>query len=151
MNILRRLKALRIWVLVNLLLMALLLIFGMAFEMGGPAAGSSGGITLGRVITDLHQAGIASYIHIILGLLVGLFSLINMILVLRSRLLKVQICGTLAFLFILAAGILGLFFIASGFQNTGLLVGLVPLFGLSVLSYLLELVFLRTPVISQPG
>jgi hypothetical protein len=143
-------KNLRTLVILNLALLALLLVFGLAFDTKNMAGGPPSGITPAQLVTDFNQAGIASYLHMGIGIVLAVFSLANTMLALRSGWRRVQVFGTLALLFILAAGIFGLFFVASGFQATALLAGLVPFFILSVLAYLMELLFLRAPVVSQP-
>ncbi len=139
----KHIKALRTLVILNLALMALLLAFGLAFSTEGLASAS--GASAGTVLDDLNRAGASSFIHMILGLFVGLFSLINLVLALRSGLPRVQFFGSLAFLAILFAGSLGLVYIFTGFRFTWLILFLVPLFVISVLSYLLELYSLRRP------
>ncbi len=131
-----RRKTLQILVILIMILLALLLLFGLAFNTKG---------LTGAALSDLGHTGPAPFFHMGIGLLVGLGALINMILSLRSGERRVQVFGTLAFASILIAGSLGLVFISSGFRDTALLLGLVPLFVLAVVSYILELVFLRAP------
>ena len=144
-----RLRTLRTLVIMNLCLMVLLLLFGLTFDTKGIVRATTSNVTAGQLVSALNQAGIASYLHMGIGIVLGIFSLVNMVLSLRSGIRRVQVFGTLAFLSILAAGIVGLFFVASGFQKTGLLVGLVPLFMLAFLAYVLEWFFLRSPVVTR--
>ena len=142
-------RTLRILVWLNLALLLLLLIFGLAFDSTQATRLAPSGFS--TTVAAIGRTGASGFIHMSLGLLVGLFALVNLVVALRSGLRRVQIFGSLAFLAILAAGIVGLFFVFTGFQDTGLILGLVPLFLLSVIAYLLELFSLKVSPQPQTG
>jgi hypothetical protein len=147
----QRLGTLRVLVITNLVLLALLLIFGLAFDPTNVTGKTASPFSATETFSTLERSGTASFIHMGLGILVGITSLANMVLCLQTGIKRLQISGSLAFLAILFAGTLGLFFIFSGLRNTTLLLGLVPLFILAVVSDFMELIFLRAPARMQAG
>lgn len=152
-----RVRTLRNLVFLNLGLLLLLLVFGLAFDSAGaarvrsPLSPGQVNTSSASILAGLAQAGPSAFIHMLLGVVVGLLSILNMAAALRSGVRRIQVFGTLAFLSILAAGSLGLVFVASGFRDTFLLLGLVPLFILAVISYLLELFSLKALPRPEPG
>jgi hypothetical protein len=77
-----------------------------------------------------------------LRMLVSL-SLVSLILSLRSGVGSVQIFGSLAFLTVLLAAIMGQLFVQAGFQNDNYTHGMASNFILSLVFYFLELYFLK--------
>jgi hypothetical protein len=130
-------------VIVILALLALQYELGMAVNISNPPSLSPFGISLNAVSNALHQAGVVAVLHASLGVLLVIFSVINLIFSLRSGLRSVQIFGSLAFLATLLAAITGLLFTMSGFQNDGDSHGMATNFLLSFTFYFLELYFLK--------
>jgi hypothetical protein len=130
-------------VIVLLALLGLQYEFGMAVNIANPPSLPAFGLSLNAVSNALHQAGVVAVIHASLGIWLVVFSVINLILSLRSGLRSVQVFGSLAFLATLLAAITGLLFTLSGFQNDGDSHGMATNFLLSFTFYFLELSFLK--------
>jgi hypothetical protein len=117
--------------------------FGMAVNLATQPSLPAFGFSLNGVLSALNQIGVVAVIHASLGSGLVIFSLINLILSLRSSLRSVQVFGSLAFLTILLAAITGLLYTMSGFQNDGDSHGMATNFMLSFTFYFLELYFLK--------
>ncbi|MGD0753267.1 MAG: hypothetical protein ABSA23_17925 [Anaerolineales bacterium] len=139
----KRTQGLRVMVIVLLALLGLQYEFGMAVNIANPPSLPAFGLSLNAVSNALHQAGVVAVIHASLGIWLVVFSVINLILSLRSGLRSVQVFGSLAFLATLLAAITGLLFTLSGFQNDGDSHGMATNFLLSFTFYFLELSFLK--------
>jgi hypothetical protein len=138
-----RLKGLRVMVIVMLVLLGLQYEFGMAVNLANPPSLAPIGFSLNGVSNALNQVGAVAVIHASLGSILVIFALINLMLSLRSGLRSVQVFGSLAFLSILLAGLTGLLYTLSGFQNNGDTHGMASNFLLSFTFYFLELYFLK--------
>jgi hypothetical protein len=130
-------------VIVLLALLGLQYEFGMAVNIANPPSLPPFGLSLTGVSNALNQVGVVAVIHASLGSGLVIFSLINLVLSLRSSLRSVQVFGSLAFLTILLAAITGLLYTMSGFQNNGDTHGMATNFLLSFTFYFLELYFLK--------
>jgi len=139
----KRTQGLRVMVIVLLALLGLQYEFGMAVNIANPPSLPAFGLSLNAVSNALHQAGVVAVIHASLGIWLVVFSVINLILSLRSGLRSVQVFGSLAFLATLLAAITGLLFTLPGFQNDGDSHGMATNFLLSFTFYFLELSFLK--------
>jgi hypothetical protein len=143
----KRLRALQIIVMVVIFLLAIQFELGMAVNIANPPTLSPIGSSLTGVsqgIGDaLNQAGGAAPYHAGLGTLLVLFSLVNLVLSLRSGIRSVQVFGCLAFIATCLAATTGLLFVLSGFQNDGYSHGMATNFILSYTFYFLELYFLK--------
>jgi hypothetical protein len=139
----KRQKALRIIVMVILALLALQFEFGMAVTMSDPPAIPPFGFSQDAFMNALHGAGGVALIHADLGAFLVVFSVVSLVLSLRSGMRSVQVFGSLAFLAVLLAGITGQLFVQSGFQNDGFSHGMATNFILSFAFYFLELYFLK--------
>ena len=111
------LKALRIFVIVILVLMALQYEFGMAVNIANPPSISPFSFSIPQISDALHQAGDVALIHAILGAWLVILSIPSLILSLRSGLRSAQVLGVLSFLTVVFAAGGGLFFVLSGFQD----------------------------------
>jgi hypothetical protein len=138
-----RLQGLRVMVIVMLVLLGLQYEFGMAVNLANPPSLAPIGFSLNGVSNALNQVGAVAVIHASLGSILVIFALINLMLSLRSGLRSVQVFGSLAFLSILLAGLTGLLYTLSGFQNNGDTHGMASNFLLSFTFYFLELYFLK--------
>ena len=136
-------KVLMIMVIVILVLLALQYEFGMAINIGNPPSLPPVSPSLNAVSDALHQAGVVTVIHASLGTWLVLFSVIDLIFALRSRVRTVQVFGSLAFLATFLAAATGLLFTLSGYQNSGDTHGMATNFLLSYSFYFLELYFLK--------
>ena len=136
-------RVLRSMVIMLLALLGLQYEFGMAVNLANPPSLAPIGFSMHALAGALQQAGVASVIHASLGSGLVIFSLIALILSLRSGFHSVQVFGSLAFLTILLAAITGLLFTLSGFQNNGDTHGMATNFLLSFTFYFLELYFLK--------
>jgi len=134
---------LRITVITMLALLGLQYEFGMAVAIANPPSLPPIGFSLAGASNALQQAGVVAVIHASLGSGLVIFSLINLVLSLRSGLRSVQVFGSLAFLTVLLAALTGLLFTLSGFQNDGDTHGMATNFLLSFTFYFLELYFLK--------
>ena len=139
----KRSAVLRGMVIVSLALLGLQYEFGMAVNIANPPTLSPIGFSLNGVSNALQQVGAEAVIHASLGSGLVLFSLVNLVLSLRSGLRSVQVFGSLAFLATLLAAITGLLYTLSGFQNNGDSHGMASNFLLSFTFYFLELYFLK--------
>ncbi len=139
----KRIKRLRVVVIVLLVLLGLQYEFGMAVNLATQPSLPAFGFSLNGVLSALNQIGVVAVIHACLGSGLVLFSLIAMILSLRSGLRSLQFFSGLAFLTTLLAAITGLLFTLSGFQNDGDSHGMATNFLLAFTCYFLELYFLK--------
>ena len=137
----KRLLVLRNMVIVMLALLGLQYEFGMAVNINNPPTLAP--TSLNGVSNALQQAGVVAVLHASLGSGLVIFSLINLVLSLRSGLRSVQVFGSLAFLTVLLAAVTGLLYTLSGFQNNGDTHGMATNFLLSFTFYFLELYFLK--------
>ena len=143
----KRLRVLRILVMILLFLIAVQFELGMAVNIANPPSISPIGFTLNGVTQGvgnaLNTAGGAAPFHAGLGTLLVLFSVVSLVLSLRSGVRKVQIFGSLAFVAICLAATTGVLFVMSGFQNDGYSHGMATNFLLSYTFYFLTLYFLK--------
>jgi hypothetical protein len=139
----KQLKGLRIMVMVLLALLGLQYEFGMAVNIANPPSLPPSGLSISGVSNALNRVGAVAVIHASLGSGLVLFSLVALILSLRSGVRSVQVFGSLTFLTVLLAAITGLLYTMSGFQNNGDTHGMATNFLLSFSFYFLELYFLK--------
>jgi hypothetical protein len=139
----KQLKGLRIMVMVLLALLGLQYEFGMAVNIANPPSLPPSGLSISGVSNALNRVGAVAVIHASLGSGLVLFSLVALILSLRSGVRSVQVFGSLTFLTVLLAAITGLLYTMSGFQNDGDSHGMATNFLLSFTFYFLELYFLK--------
>jgi hypothetical protein len=139
----KRSKGLRIMVMVLLALLGLQYEFGMAVNIANPPSLPPSGLSISGVSNALNRVGAVAVIHASLGSGLVLFSLVALILSLRSGVRSVQVFGSLTFLTVLLAAITGLLYTMSGFQNNGDTHGMATNFLLSFSFYFLELYFLK--------
>ncbi len=137
------LKALRIIVVVILVLLGLQYEFGMAVNISNPPNIPPFNLSLSSFSEALNHVGPVAVIHASLGAWLVIFSVINLIVALRSRIRRVQIFSILALLSILLAAVSGLLFVQSGFQDDHFSHGMATNFLLTFVFYFLELYFLR--------
>ncbi len=133
------LKPLRIWVIVILVLLAIQYEFGMAINIANPPSISPFGFSFAAFRSALDQVGIVALLHASLGGWLVIFSVINLILALRTNIRSVQIFGVLSFLSTLFAAGGGLFFVLSGFQDDHASHAMATNFILSFALFFLEL------------
>ena len=138
-----RFRALRVLVMVILVLLIVQFEFGMAVTIANPPELSPFSFSIVKISDALNQAGVAALLHASLGTLLAVFSVLSLVLSLRSRVRSVQIIGSLAFLATVLAASLGLAFTLSGFQNDNYSHGMATNFILSYTFYFLELYFLK--------
>ncbi len=138
-----RIRSARIIVMVILALLVVQFELGMAVNLSDLPKLPPIGNSIAQLSDYLHQAGITALLHAILGAWLGIFSLVNMILALRSHLRMVQVFGGLAFITTLVAAGMGTSFVQSGFQNDGWSNGMATSFILTFIFYFLEFYFLK--------
>ena len=138
-----RFKFLRILVMVLLALLIIQFELGMAVNIGNPPSLPPFSFSLARISDALHQAGGAALPHTILGTWLVIFSVLNLILSISSRVRSVQIFGALAFIATALAASTGYLFVLSGFQNDNYSHGMATNFILSFSFYFLEFYFLK--------
>ncbi len=138
-----RFRGLRVLVMVILVLLIVQFEFGMAVTIANPPELSPFSFSIVKISDALNQAGVAALLHASLGTLLAVFSVLSLVLSLRSRVRSVQIIGSLAFLATVLAASLGLAFTLSGFQNDNYSHGMATNFILSYTFYFLELYFLK--------
>ncbi len=137
------LKFLRVLVIVLLVLLAVQFEFGMTVNFADPPSLAPIGLTVSGVSEALNQVGAVAVIHASLGAWLVIFSVLNLVLGLRSRVRWVQVFGSLAFIATSLAATTGLLFVLSGFQNDGDSHGMATNFLLAFAFYFLELYFLK--------
>lgn len=147
----KRMRSTRIWLIVLLVLLVAQYEFGMAVNISNPPKIAPFGLSYTQFNDALFQAGPMAMIHATVGLLVGLVAILNLILSLRTGIRRVQIFGSLTFLAILLAGIMGQLFVQSGFQNDGFSHGMATNFILAFIFAFLELYFLKPASNMQTG
>ena len=138
-----RFRGLRVLVMVILVLLIVQFEFGMAVTIANPPELSPFSFSIVKISDALNQAGVAALLHASLGTLLAVFSMLSLILSLRSRVRSVQIIGSLAFLATVLAASMGLAFTLSGFQNDNYSHGMATNFILSYTFCFLELYFLK--------
>ena len=138
-----RFRALRVLVMVILVLLIVQFEFGMAVTIANPPELSPFSFSIVKISDALNQAGVAALLHASLGTLLAVFSVLSLVLSLRSRVRSVQIIGSLAFLATVLAASMGLAFTLSGFQNDNYSHGMATNFILSYTFYFLELYYLK--------
>ena len=112
-----QLKPLRITAMVMLVLLFLQYELGMATIMANPPSIPPFGFSFTAFRSALDQVGVVALLHAGLGGWLVIFSVINLILALRTKIRSAQIFGVLSFLSVVFAAGGGLFFVLSGFQN----------------------------------
>ncbi len=139
----KRRRGARIWLIVLLALLVIQYELGMAVNISNPPQIPPVSLAPSQFNAALGKAGTVAMIHASVGILVGLIAILNLILALRSHIRSVQVFGSLTFLAVLIAGIMGLSFVRSGFQNDGFSHGMATNFILSFIFSFLELYFLK--------
>ncbi len=147
----KRFRSLRIWVIVLLAVLAVQYELGMAVNIANPPHLAPIGLSFGQFNSALMQAGLPAELHAGWGSLLGLIAIVNLVLALRTGMRSVQVFGTLTFLAVLVAGILGQLFVQSGFQNDGYSHGMATFFILSVIFCFRELYFLKPSSLPHTG
>lgn len=138
------LKVLRISVVVLLVLLFFQYEFGIAINIANPSPQPAFSFSDNSAFnTALNTAGGLAQPHAILGFLVWLFSLVNLVLSLRSGIRSIQIFGSLILLSITIAGAGGSFFVQSGFTNDQASHTMAASFILAYSFTFLELYFLK--------
>jgi hypothetical protein len=137
------LKPLRVTVIVILFLLFIQYEFGMAVNIANPASIPPFSFSIPQISDALHQAGGVALIHAILGAWLVIFSIISLILSLRSKLRSAQVFGTLSFLAIIFAAGGGLFFVLSGFQSDHASHAMATNFLLSFALFFIELYVIK--------
>jgi hypothetical protein len=139
-----RLRALRISVVVLLVLLLVQYEFGMAVNIANPPSLPAFSFSDNTAFnTALNTAGGLAQPHAILGALVWLFSLVNLVLSLRTGIRSVKIMGSLILLSITVAGAGGSIFVQSGFTNDQASHAMATTFILAYTFAFLELYFLK--------
>ncbi len=138
-----RLKTLRVFVIVMLVLLALQFEFGMVVNISNPQAIPPFAFSLPAVSDALHGVGAAAVLHAAFGGLLLLFSLLILVLSLFSRLRGVQVFGALGFLAIAFAVNGGLMFVLFGFQQDSSSHAMATMFLTSFAIYFLVLYVLK--------
>jgi hypothetical protein len=138
-----KLSATRIIVMVILALLALQFELGMAVNVSNQPTLAPFGFSLGGLSEALNQIGIVAVAHASLGVWLVLFSIVSIILALRSGVRSVQVFGSLALLATTLAATTGVLFTLSGFQNDGFSEGMATNFLLSFTFNFLELYYLK--------
>ena len=138
-----QLKSVRISAVVMLVLLFLQYEFGMATIMSDIASIPSFDFSITAFRSALDHAGVVALIHAGLGGWLVIFSVVNLILALRTKIRRVQIFGVLSFLTIMIAAGGGLFFVLSGFQNDHASHAMATNFLLSFTFFFLELYYAK--------
>ncbi len=139
-----RLRLLRIFAIVLLILLAVQYEFGMAVNISNPPSLPTFSLSDGDAMNAaLTAAGGLAQPHAILGFLIWLIALVNLVLTLRSGVRRVQVFAALTLLGVTLAGITGTLFVASGFNNDGASQGMATNFVLAYSFAFLELYFLK--------
>ncbi len=136
-------KFLRITVMIILALLAVQFEFGMTVNMADPPDIPPFSFSLPAVSNALNGVGPVAVIHASLGAWLVIFSVLNLVLALRTGVRSVQVFGMLSLIAVLMAAFTGLLFVLSGFQNDGFSHGMATNFILSFTFYFLELYFLK--------
>jgi hypothetical protein len=139
----KRLLAARVLVIILLVLLAFQYELGITLNIANPKPIPPYGLSLTAVSDALNHVGVVAVIHASLGAWLVLFSLVSIIFALRSRVLSLQVFGSLAFVATCLALTTGLLYTLSGFQNDGLSHGMATNFLLSFTFNFLELYFLK--------
>ncbi len=139
----KRFKGLRTWVIVMLAFLVLQYEFGIAFNLTNLPSLSPFGFSLVQFNNALNRVGPVAQTHAGWGVIVGVLAIVLMILSLRSGIRSVQVFGSLGFVGVLVAGIMGQFFVMSGYQNDNYSHGMATFFILTFIFYFLELYFLK--------
>jgi hypothetical protein len=141
----RRFRGLRIFVIIMLVLMVFQYELGMATTLSDPPELKPFGFsfTSPDFSNAMDQLSFAGQINTSFGAFLVISSLVTLILSLRSHARSMQVFGSLAFLATLIAGINGLLFVQSGFQNDNFSHGMATFFLLGFIFYFLELYFLK--------
>ncbi len=134
-----QLKPLQITAVVMLVLLFLQYEFGIATIMANPPSIPSFNFSFEAFRAALDQVGVVVLLHAGLGGWLVIFSVINLILALRTKTRSVQILGVLSFLSVVFAAGGGLFFVLSGFQDDHASHAMATNFILSVAFFFLEL------------
>ena len=138
-----QLKSVRISAVVMLVLLFLQYEFGMATIMSDIASIPPFDFSITAFRSTLDHAGVVALIHAGLGGWLVIFSVVNLILALRTKIRRVQIFGVLSFLTIMIAAGGGLFFVLSGFQNDHASHAMATNFLLSFTFFFLELYYAK--------
>jgi hypothetical protein len=145
----KRYKGLRIRVMLMLALLAIQYEFGMAVNISDPPHLTPFGFSMTAFNDALNRAGLPAQLHAGLGILLGIGAIAILISSLRTGIRSVQVFGSLGFLTVLVAGIMGQLFVQSGFQNDNWTHGMASNFILSFIFYFLVLYFLKPVARSQ--
>ncbi len=137
------LKPLRILVIVILALLAIQYEFGMAVNIANPPSIPPFSFSFSAFRSALDQAGVVALLHAGLGGWLVIFTVINLILTLRTRVKSVQVFGVLSFISIASAAGGGLFFVLSGFQNDHASHAMATNFLLSFALFFIELYLIK--------
>lgn len=147
----KRLTAARVMVIVLLILLAFQFELGMAVNIANPKPIPPFSLSSTAVTAALNGVGVVAVVHASLGSLLVLFSLVSIILALRTGAISVKVFGILAFVAMCLAAATGVMYTLSGFQNDGLSHGMATMFLLSFSFNFLELYFLKPARTVQKG
>ena len=138
-----QLKPVRITIMIMLALLFLQYEFGMATIMSDITSISPFSFSITAFRSALDHAGVVTLIHAGFGGFLVIFSVINLILALRTKTRSIQIFGVLSFLTVLLAAHGGLRFVLSGFQNDHASHEMATNFILSFAFFFLELYYTK--------
>ena len=134
-----QLKPLRIMLIAILILLFFQYELGIQVNFSNLAAIPPFGFSIPQISDVLHQAGGVALIHAILGAWLVIFSIVSLILSLRSKIRSAQVYGVLSFVSIVFAAGGGLLFVLSGFQSDNASHTMATNFLLSFVLFFLEL------------
>ena len=137
------LKHLRVITLVMIVSLFLQYELGIATIIANPASIPPFGFSIISFRNALEQVGGVALLHAGFGGWLGIVSVVNLVLALRTKIRKVQIFGILSFLSIVIAAGGGLFFVLSGFQNDNASHAMATNFILSFTFSFIELYYTR--------
>jgi hypothetical protein len=116
---------------------------GVATTLSDPPAIPPFGFSDQAFRSALDKLVTAGQIHAAAGPIMVIIAVVTLVLSLRARPRSVKVFGILAFLALLIAGTMGMFFVQSGFQDDNYTHGMATFFILSFIFYFLELYFLK--------
>ncbi len=145
-----RIKYLRAFVILILILLALQFELGMAVNLSPNLVDIPGvPFSVSGVVGNLQQVGSIALVHASLGIFLMIVTLANLVLSAVSKVRSALVFGSLGFLFIVLAAFNGIFFTVSGFQMDGFSDGMATSFILAFTFFFLELYNLKgTPRLS---
>ena len=138
-----RIKGLRVFVIILLVLLVVQFEFGMATTLSDPKPITPFAFSIPAISDALNTVGFAAVFHATLGTLLTVFSLAALIMALGTKIRTVQVFGVLGFLGVALAATNGVLFTLSGFQEDGYSHGMATNFILTFGFYFLELYFLK--------